>query len=171
MAKNCKVTISDQLYKDLKKYGEQFCVGMATQVRDKLTISAAVAIESFYQDYKPIYYARHYYNFRDNSFKKFYENKHGHIVRGGVELSPENMDSIYQDPKEEVFDMVYAGYHGVASGFNAPYTFTPVPIMRSSPLEIIEEASDSIINHIDMYSIWGYYRASKETYSTLTIRG
>lgn len=171
MKNNCKVTITRQLYDDLKKYGEQFCVGMATKARDMLTTSAEIAIEMFYQDYTPIYYQRHYYNFREKSFKKFYENKHGHIVRGGVELSSDSMDDIYQDSKNEVFDMVYAGYHGVASGFNEPYSFTPVHVMRPSPLELIEESRDNYINHIDMYSIYGYKKAAQKQYETLTMGG
>lgn len=168
---NQKVTITRELYDDLKKYGKNFCVGMASKVRDKLTMAAAIAIESFYQDYTPIYYKRHYYNFRDNSFRKFYENKHGQIIRGGVELSPDSMDSLYQDPKEEVFDMVYAGYHGVASGFNSPYTFTPVHIMQPSPLEIIKISRDNLIKHIDMLEIFGYHRAQLDSYKTLKIGG
>ena len=183
---NQHIEISNQLYDDLKKYGKNFCIGMATQVRDDLTKSAAVAVESFYQDYRPFYYQRNYYNFRKKSFKKFYENKHQQIIRGGVELSPEHMDSLYQDPVSEVFDMFYAGYHGVASGFGGvginrqtgaiteyePYSFTPVPIMRPSPLEIIQEYRDTIINHIDWYADrYGYTRASHDTYDTLIIGG
>lgn len=166
-SKNVTVTVSDQLYNDLKRYGKNFCVGMATKVRDNLTMSAAVAIESFYEDYTPKYYKRHYYNFRENSFRKFYENKHGKIIRGGVELSPEMMDDIYKDSKEEVFDMVFAGYHGVASGFNEPYTFTPVHVMRPSPLELIEESRNNIVNHIGAFEKYGYSKASLDSYDTL----
>lgn len=168
---NATVTISKDLYNDLKQYGKNFCVGMATKVRDNLTLSTAVAIESFYEDYTPLYYKRHYYNFRENSFKKFYENKHGKIIRGGVELSPDAMDNIYKDPKEEVFDMVYAGYHGVASGYNEPYTFTPVPIMRPSPLELIEESRNNIVKNINIFEPYGYYRASLDNYNTLVKGG
>lgn len=170
--KDQRIEITKELYDDLKKYSTQFCVGMATQVRDDLTKSAAVAIESFYQDYEPLFYHRHYYNFRDKSFKKYYENRHNHIVRGGVYLSPELMDSVYQDPVEQVFDMVYHGYHGVASGFNAPYSFTPVHVMSPSPLEIIEESRDVIVNHINWYAQkYGYTRASQSTYNTLVTGG
>lgn len=166
------VEITQALYDDLKKYSKNFSIGMATQIRDDLTKSAAVAIEAFYQDYTPIYYQRHYYNFREKSFKKYYDNKHNHIIRGGVELSSENMDDIYQDSTQQVFDMVYAGYHGVASGFEEPYTFTPVHVMKPSPLEIIEEYRDNIINHIDWYANrYGYVRAIRDTYDTLTIGG
>ena len=163
---NVKVTVSKELYNDLERYGRNFCIGMATQVRDNLTLSAAVAIESFYEDYTPRYYKRHYYNFRERSFKKFYENKHGRIIRGGVELTPNALDDIYKDSKEEVFDMVFAGYHGVASGFNEPYTFTPVHIMQPSPMEIISNSQATIINHIDRFEAYGYKRANQEMYNT-----
>lgn len=163
---NHRVIISKQLYDDLNKYGKNFCVGMATKVRDTLTTSAAIAIESFYQDYTPKYYKRHYYNFRENSFRKYYENKHGRIIRGGVELSPERMDHIYRDSTEEVFDMVYAGYHGVASGFNEPYTFTPVHVMNPTPLEIIENSRNNILTHINQFEKYGYVRANHNSYLT-----
>ena len=81
--------------------------------------------------------------------------------------SPEMMDDIYKDSKEEVFDMVFAGYHGVASGFNEPYTFTPVHIMKPSPLELIEESRNNIVNHIDAFEKYGYSKASLDSYDTL----
>ena len=190
--KNQTVTISSDLYKDLKKLGKNFCVGMATEVRDNLTKSAAVAIEMFYQDYDPDFYHRHYYNFRRKSFRKYYDNKHGHIVRGGVELSPDAMDDIYQDPVEQVFDMVYHGFHGVASGFInkvvpgfkapgfkegdviKPKSFYKIPeVMDPSPLEIIYNSRNNILKQINngQYNKYGYERIGANTYETIDIGG
>ena len=174
MGKKSKVTITDKLIKDLTEYSKNFRIGMATKTRDNLAKATAVAIEMFYQDYTPKYYKRHirngkHYNFGELSFEKYYYNKHGSVIRGGVKLSPEQMESIYQDSKEEVFDMFYAGYHGVASGFVSPYTFTPVPVMSPSPLEIIEESRNNFVKHINVFEIYGYQRAKNGSYDTLEL--
>lgn len=179
---NQTIEISDQLYEDLKNYGKNFCIGMAAKARDYITVSAAIAIEMFYQDYDPIYYNRHYDNFRKRSFKKFYENKHNQIIRGGVELSSESMEDYYQDPKEQVFDMVYHGFHGVASAFGGvnrrsgmiygPHSFSVIPpVMDPSPLEEIFASRDTFVKHKDMYVKDGFARADREIYKTLTIGG
>lgn len=172
MGKKTKVTISKDLIKDLKKYSEKFCVGMATQVRDDLTEQTVFAIGKFYMDYKPKYYKRHYYNFMDNSYKKYYSNPHGHIIRGGVELSYMFMDDIYQDDTEEVFDFVYHGFHGVASAFdkqNNPIAGkrTIPSVMKPSPLDIIYNRRKYIISNINEFTNKAYEKAKSYNYDTL----
>lgn len=163
-----KVIITDALVSDLRKYGEKICVGLATMVRDKLESETISAIEAFYNDYTPIYYKRHYYNFTKHSYSKYYKNPHGTIVTGGILLSSEDMDDIYQDSKEEVFDLFYHGFHGVASGFIEPKSFTNVPeIMSPSPLEMIINARDDIVKNINRYKKYKD-RANKEKYSTIS---
>lgn len=163
MAKNNKVIISSQLLNDLKKYSEQVCVGMATFTRDDLTDMALHAMANFYMDYTPYFYKRHYYNFMDNSYMKYYKNPHGSIVYGGVELSPKNMDNIYADPVEEVFDMVYAGFHGPASIKN-----DGVP-RSEPPKEQIENYRDYIVTNIQKYRSHGFQRANSLSYSTIEV--
>ena len=70
-------------------------VGAATECREILSDAVQMAIWSFYADYTPVKYVRHYYNFLKNSYIKYYKNPHNKIIYGGVELSPDNMKDIY----------------------------------------------------------------------------
>lgn len=166
MAKS-KVEITKELKNDLEKYSSKVAVGLATKVRDDLIEATVYAIAAFYMDYTPKYYKRHYYNFMNNSYEKYYRNAHGNIVYGGVFLSPSGMDDIYQDETQEVFDLVYAGYHGVSSGFETPKSFTSTPVMTPSPLEIIKNERDNIVSNIEAYKTFGTNRANKENYSVI----
>lgn len=113
---------------------------LAHKVSDELYNAATYAIDMFYAHYKPIYYRRHYWNFEKNSFSKYYKNPHNSIIRGGVRLSASNMSDIYQDPKQEVFDFVYQGFHGVASAiWGYPERMIP------TPLDIIYEEQQKLI--------------------------
>ena len=105
MSKN-KITINSNLIQDLKTYSTTVCVSLATQVRDVMYDEAKTAIALFYASYDPIYYNRRYYNFENNSFKKYYSNPHGSIVRGGVELTPNNLDDIYRADASYIFKLV-----------------------------------------------------------------
>lgn len=162
MIKKNKVVVTSDLIYDLRKYAENFCVGMATQVRDDLYMQTTFAIGTFYMNYKPNYYKRHYYNFMDKSYKKYYSNPHNHLIRGGVELSYEYMDDIYQDDVKEVFDFVYHGFHGVSSVIHK----TPT-VMKPSPLDIIYKRRTYILNHLDRFYNKSYDRANSYVYKTI----
>ena len=147
-----KKTVSwNDVEKELRQYCKKVLSNVAGQVRDELTLEAQYAIEDFYNDYNPLYYHRHYWNFYNNSFKKYYSNAHGIIFRGGVELTPQEMSDIYQDSTNEVFDSVYAGFHGVSSMFVSPKSFSVTPRMSPSPMERILDKRDYIIKNVDKY--------------------
>lgn len=154
-----KVEITKGLESDLKKYLEQYCVGMATFVRDDLTQEARVSILDFYADYTPKIYNRHEENFQKHSFEKYYKNPHGQIVRGGVKLSTEDMAPVYQDPLYEVFDIVYAGFHGPSSAIKG----NP-PRMVPSPMERILDRQSYLIGNIGSFKSYGEDRANKGSY-------
>lgn len=148
----------------IKEYASNVARNVAGQIRDDLFKEAKLAIEAFYNSYSPKYYRRHYYNFYNKSFKKYYSNAHGTIYRGGVELTPENLDSIYRAPAEFVFETVYAGYHGPADfgvGWGRTHddlkNFSPVgngegiESSTAVPMEMIEKKRDYIIDHIQEY--------------------
>lgn len=167
MKKN-KVTISMNLEKELDDYLTEFSVGMAAFVRDEMHECTKHAIDAFYNNYRPknkepLFYNRNYYNFRNNSFSKYYENKHGKIIRGGVELTPGNMDDIYRADTDYVFNLVYAGYHG--SVWTLPNEIKNVPpVMNPGPLEILLNRRDEIVKNIDSYKSYGLNRASNKNY-------
>lgn len=166
MAKKQNITWED-VRKDLTKYMQNVLSGTAAKIRDDLTEEAFNSIKFFYASYTPSYYKRHYYNFLNKSFKKYYANPHNVIYRGGVQLTPEEMDDIYQDPTYEVFDSVYAGFHGVSSMFYAPYSFSVTPVMEPSPMQRILDRRDYIVSHIDDYVLAGINKANKGTYSVI----
>ena len=156
--------------KDLKKYVGKIMSSAAGKIRDDLTQEAFNAIAYFYTSWSPEYYHRHYYNFMEKSFEKYYSNPHGTIYAGGVKLTPEKMDDIYQDPTQEVFDSVYAGFHGVSSMFVNPYAFYVTPTMKPSPMERILSKRDYIADHINEYIDYGKSRARSQSYSYIEVR-
>lgn len=145
----------------LEKYAKEVGRITAADIRDELTDAAFNAIVKFYESYSPRSYRRHYYNFLEKSFRKYYSNAHGTIYRGGVEFTPQLMDDIYQSSSgyspaqvtEQVFDTVYAGFHGVASTQIYPGSaprYSP-PVMRPSPMELILSKRDEIEDNLDKY--------------------
>lgn len=146
--------------KEARRYVGKVLSSAAGKIRDDLTQEAFDSIAYFYTSWSPKYYHRHYYNFMEQSFEKYYSNPHGTIYRGGVKLTPESMDDIYQDPTQEVFDAVYHGFHGVSSMFVDPRTFSVTPVMEPSPLERILARRDYIAEHIDEYIDYGRKKAN-----------
>ena len=172
MKKN-KITISNKLIEDLKTYTTQVCVGMASFIRDEMNECAQQAIEYFYDGYRPkngepLYYHRHYDNFRKRSFKKYYNNPHNSIIRGGVELTPNELEDVYRADTDYVFNLVYAGYHG--SVWTFPHEIKNVPpVTNPSPLDILLDRRLELVNNIDKYSKYGINRARKQSYSTIKV--
>lgn len=163
-----KITITDELKRDLKKYSTTVCVSLATQTRDEMHEEAKSAIDAFYNDYDPLYYKRHFYNFKSNSFKKYYKNPHGSIVRGGVELTPYNVGDIYRADAEYIFNLVYLGYHGNVAMF--PHQVSNIPhVMSPSPLEILLDKRDYIVDNIGNYTQQAITKANQNTYNTLIV--
>lgn len=167
MARN-KIEIKDDLIRDLKNYSSAVCVSLASKVRDEMYKEAQMAIEEFYNDYDPLYYNRHYYNFRKNSFKKYYKNPHNSIIYGGIELTPSELDDIYRADTDYVFNLVYLGYHGNVNML--PYNiFNIPPTMEPTPLEILLDKRDFLVKHIDNYKKEAINKANNGSYNTLTI--
>lgn len=163
-----KVNIEKELLDDLKKYASTVCVSLAGQVRDELYETARYAIDEFYNDYIPLSYRRHYYNFINKSLFKYYKNPHNSIIRGGVELSPDQMDDLYRAEKEYVFDLVYHGFHGNVEALPNSISNIP-PVMNPSPLDILYDKRDYLINNINDYKDTAINKANSNSYSTLII--
>lgn len=134
-----------ELPKEIVEYAQKVCAKTASLIADEMSKTAKYAIDAFYNDYTPSYYKRHYYNFNKNSYKRFYQNRHGKKFVGGIELTPENMDDIYKYPTEAVYHFVYDyGYHGL------PLNNTPV--MSPTPMEILLDKKEEIVNNLDRYT-------------------
>lgn len=176
--KKVNVIIKDELKRELKKFAEQVCIGAATYSRDKLTDIAIESFERFYCDYAPVpgglytsYQFQFYrpsgnpkeydrtYNILRNGIKKYYENKHGKIIRGGVELDIDSLEDNYNYSPAFVFQTIYEeGRHGPVLG---------IPNMNPTPKELIENGYDNLCDNIDVALDIGVTRAKKETYSYL----
>lgn len=154
MAKYAYVELDDAAFDELRHNIDEVCRIVAGRMRDELTKEAALAIETFYADYKPKYYNRHYRNFRKNSYTKYY-SKSGKWYYGGVRLTPEAMQDIYRSATpQEVFDTVYAGFHGAASAIDFGYDARPeasVPRMWPSPRQMLLNKRDELFKHRQQY--------------------
>lgn len=147
----------------LKKYANRTASAAAGKVRDDLYKEAQNVIAMFYSHYNPDYYKRHYWNFEDNSFRKYYSNKHSSIFYGGIELTPQLMKDVYQDNTQEVFDTVFAGFHGPAGMFVAPKTFSLIPPrMKPSPMQRLLDKRKKMIEKKDNYIAYGKKVAKRE---------
>jgi len=146
------------LDEQIKNYVNSVASKTAGIIADDLTDEASSSISDFYNDYEPKYYRRHYYNLKENGFRRYYRNPHNTIFYGGVELTPEKMDDLYNAPPEQVFNTVMDGFHGVASmissgnadmGFVRQTTF--VPRMIPSPMDMLLDKRQYIEKNIDKY--------------------
>ena len=186
---NVTVTIKDELIKELNNFSKEVCVGAAAYVRDTLTDTAYEAFERYYCDYQPVSggypcsyswkfftpeghptdYVRTFNVLTNKVIQKFYENKHGKIIRGGVELVPENMKENYDIPasasseRNNVFANISAGYHGLPAPYNK------IPDMNPSPQEIVMKKHNDLCNDLITLENIGVTRAKKGSYTYLSI--
>lgn len=108
---------------------------------DELTNEAREAISDFYGSYSPVMYSRS--NGLDNSYKRYYSNKHGNIIYGGVELT-DSSSSYHSSITGQGIDNAFvtslawfAGRHGFTEAFpesfhvrNYPPVMSPTPHQR-----------------------------------------
>lgn len=163
---------------ELKKFARRTCTAAAGKARDDLYKEARTAILAFYKHYPhPKYYHRHEWNFKakedhgeGNSFRKFYDDRHK-VVYGGVELTPELLAPVYEACRrnetasgvQEVFDTVFAGFHGPAGMFYTPQTFSNIPPrMTPSPRQMLLNKRDEIVKNQKKYIAFGKKVAQKE---------
>ena len=155
-----KKTIKINGIGEIEKYCQNVLRQTTADIRDELTQEAFDAIVAFYESYSPKIYRRHYFNFLEHSFKKYYKNPHNQIYYGGVQLTPETLRNCYQDDTREVFDTVYSGYHGPANmiGYGwesigeTPMAFSIVPKqMVPSPRQRIIDKKKYIEQHLQDY--------------------
>ncbi len=142
------------LFNALVKYGNDVCRKTTHNIADELTKTASFAIEDFYEDYPPHVYQRHYYNFEKKSFKRYYEHSHGKKFYGGVELTPERMDDIYEGTVSQVFSSVYNGFHGIPYEKGSSDDIEDkrkIKRMSPTPYEIILDKQYEIVLDINKY--------------------
>lgn len=168
-------TVGSQIraYKrDVEKYRNNIARFVAESVRDEMMETAYNAILDFYDSYTPAKppkgYRRHYYNFKEKSFRPYFKDHGNGRATGGIVLSPEEMDDIYRASRvaglgtEFVFNLVYEGYHGwdvstsaeeATGGFGTR--------MQPTPYEILEAKYKEIKNNLDPYIKQAEKKANK----------
>ena len=139
-----KKDLMNLIRNDMEKYKNTLGRSLAGQFRDELTLAATNAMGAFYGDYTPKRYKRHYYNFMENAFRKYYSNPHNTIFRGGVELTPGALDDIYGEEVEIVFDDVFE------FGFHGPSEFAPARMDRP-PLRRVYDKQEEIYKNPKKY--------------------
>ena len=137
---------------ELRAYALQVKKDMAQDVKSHMLNAAASAIEAFYDSYIPLYYDRHYWNFRTNSYTGYYKNPHNAVIYGGIELTPDALQDIYRASTDIVFNNVMAGMHGNILMIDNPLITNIPPMMVKSPLERMLDARDYYIDNIKKIS-------------------
>ena len=146
----------EDIARELEQFSKDVAKEMAINTRDELYKEADNAINTFYSHYpSPLYYQRHTnpyvgYNIK-KSIKKLYHSPHGTSFNGGIELSSEWMDDIYNTNRKKnyihtdyIFNLIYAGYHGNVNMLPNYDGFVP-PVMSPSPLELILNKRDELV--------------------------
>ena len=146
----------------IQKYGEKVAADVAHTIENELEESTLYAIAAFYSSYTPNTYERHYFNFMDRSFMRYYHHSSGsNRFYGGVVFTPGAMADIYQDDTREVFEtVVMEGFHGPAGmigmGYAGvgeyPYAFDRIPPrMYPTPYQLVCKDRDKIASNIQTY--------------------
>lgn len=159
---------------DIRRYNENIAKFMLKDIADEMTDVAKSSIKSFYEQYDPedpskhdgrVYYYRHW-NF--NKITKRYYSNHNPKFYGGVELQMFEIPSVYQGRHSDpimVFNRVMWGLHGIASTQYAEGQIKcVVPTMSPSPMELINDKFDYIINHLEDYDRKARIKAQKLRY-------
>lgn len=170
------ISIKDDFNKDIEKFCKNAAFKSMQKVADDMTEAAQDAIRAFYADYDPTSYRRHkplMYNFMQSIVREYKNYGHGYYL-AGVVLDPGLMDDIYYDgyrnddgsystPTEEVFDLVYHGFHGIAGAMGS------IPRMQPSPWALIEEKQDMIVESFESEYLqqYGIPYAMKQKYAVL----
>ncbi len=161
MKSSIEKTLEFMVKDDLNHLKKSIGKRIAEEIRERLVKAAGIAIESFYNDYRPDYYHRTY-GFITNAYKPYYTMS-GDYYYGGIRLTPEDLPDVYQTPRREyqndkygVYQSVIGDYENVDSpvflgGWHGPTymrrdRFRPFP-MRPDPLHLILDERKKIINN------------------------
>lgn len=191
-----KSDLIDDIKKDLIKYSSNVSRFAAITTREVLYRVTENAIDKFYADYTPGDYhdrkANYAYENPDyaeeigyifteansvyqrtynlyNSYKKYYKNNHDSTFSGGVILSPDYMRNVYRGSRELVFDLAYAGFHGLNSWEpDSPRPAIPYGVTTPSPMDVINNKADGLANHPNDVLDLAIQRADGEPYAYLS---
>jgi hypothetical protein len=147
------------LANEIKHFSCEVAKSLAIMTRDKLYEDMDNIITKFYKHYpNPLYYKRHIVDGGiggnvKRSFKKYYMSSHETTYSGGISLSPEWMEDIYNNQRKNnrvstdyIFNLIYAGYHGNIGMLPWEVSNIP-PVMNPSPWELILRKRDNLVKN------------------------
>ena len=169
--KKTKVTVDEnfflQLNKELQTFKSDIGNYVAGEASRRLSTAARDAVVAFYNDYDPIRYKRH--GQFHNAFKPYRNsNTANGKYYGGIRLTPEAFDDVYNLDKYDVYGLVMGCIIGkdandnpeitdidsiyAAGGYHGPYSFlqNDPPPMRPDPITRIFDELDNIYLEQDL---------------------
>jgi len=153
---NLKITIPEDLKKDLQLLGNTVAKNIAIFARDSITSEYANAIEMFYNSYTPEQYERKWQ--LRKSFRPYYRNPHGTRFHGGVEITTDKMRDVHNDSNEVVLSYALSGWHGHPNR----HIYTPPSIY-----EHVENYRNLLFGYIDLIAEDAITQAKKQSYKIL----
>ena len=108
---------------EFKKYAQDEAKRLAIKARKEICEEYQSAISTFYAEFTPTEWERMYEYY--HSFTPFYENSHGMIYYGGIDINPSRMYDHYQEGSQAAINTMLLGVHGPIWG-RGPKTGFPV---------------------------------------------
>ena len=150
MANNVEIKLNTKLKKQIENMGKEIAKNVAIYIRDDLTNTYELAIDKFYDEYKPLQYKR------TGEFKKSYVKYNSNQYSGlsylaGVKISTERMKlDNYSSTNEEVVGYAIDGWHGHPSKhiLYKPSAYEIVMKRRRFVFDNIQELTSDIVNTV-----------------------
>jgi len=168
--KKTKVTVDEnffvQLNNELQIFKSDIGNYIAAEASRRLSTAALDATRDFYIDYEPVRYKRHYQFYKSGKSKAFKPYRNSNTLKGkyygGIRLTPESLDDVYELDKYDVYGLVMGCVIGkdatddpdivdydsiyALGGYHGPYSYLQgdPPPMRPDPITRIFEELDNI---------------------------
>ena len=131
-------------YDQLQNIGNQIAKKMAIKYREMLCEEYTRSVDDlFYDAYEPKVYKRTYS--LKNSYRPFYKNPHGNIVRGGVEFCSDKMGE-HEVDNNYILGLALSGYHGNKSIYTSPTLYNHMISYRNFLVADAQAICDSVYN-------------------------
>jgi hypothetical protein len=101
--------------KQFKEYANSEAKRMALKAREEICKEYLMTVGDFYAEFTPKVWQRQYQYL--NSFTPFYENSHGTIFYGGIDINPGGMADHYEEGSEAALGTMLLGKHGPIDGY------------------------------------------------------
>ena len=97
-----------------KEYANSQAKRLAIKAREEICKEYMITVGDFYAEFSPRVWQRQFQYF--NSFTPFYENSHGAIYYGGIDINPGGMSDHYEEDSAAALSTMLIGIHGPKYG-------------------------------------------------------